>query len=303
MLNAEQISRKAGLEDRKRWSLANKVKHAERIIRSWVEANQEMVQVNVSGKDSWVVASLVQNLYPDVPTVFVNTGMEFPEVTQFNTQHASLVLRPALSFADVVRKHGWPMLGKNHAQWIREARNTNSDLLRRKRCEGINRDGSMSQYHISKKWLKLVDGPFEISEKCCHCLKTGPLMDNQKATGRLPFIGTRTAESHNRQTQWILHGCNIVGSRSMPIALWSDADVWEYIKAHGIDLPSVYEMGYTRTGCMLCGFGAHLEKEPNRFQMLAVTHPKIWEWGMHTLGMAEVLEFCGIKYRPVKRLI
>ena len=31
-----------------------------------------------------------------------------------------------------------------------------------------------------------------------------------------------------------------------------------------------------RTGCVYCGFGVHLEKEPNRFQKLKISHPKIW---------------------------
>lgn len=36
--------------------------------------------------------------------------------------------------------------------------------------------------------------------------------------------------------------------------------------------------GCSRTGCMLCGFGCHLEKSPNRFEMLKESHP-----GMYTL--------------------
>ena len=32
--------------------------------------------------------------------------------------------------------------------------------------------------------------------------------------------------------------------------------------------------GCTRTGCVLCGFGCHLEKSPNRFERLKETHPK-----------------------------
>lgn len=32
--------------------------------------------------------------------------------------------------------------------------------------------------------------------------------------------------------------------------------------------------GCDRTGCIFCMFGCHLEKEPNRFQRLKVTHPR-----------------------------
>lgn len=38
--------------------------------------------------------------------------------------------------------------------------------------------------------------------------------------------------------------------------------------------PLLKTTGCKRTGCVLCGFGCHLEKEPNRFQMLKETHPK-----------------------------
>ena len=42
----------------------------------------------------------------------------------------------------------------------------------------------------------------------------------------------------------------------------------------------LHTTGRSRTGCVFCGFGAHLEKEPNRFQMLKQTHPKFWNYCM-----------------------
>lgn len=48
--------------------------------------------------------------------------------------------------------------------------------------------------------------------------------------------------------------------------------------------------GLSRTGCMFCMFGAHLEKEPNRFQRMKVTHPKQYAYCMDKLGLREVLE-------------
>ena len=39
--------------------------------------------------------------------------------------------------------------------------------------------------------------------------------------------------------------------------------------------PLLHTTGCQRTGCVLCGFGCHLEKEPNqRFVNLKETHPK-----------------------------
>lgn len=36
--------------------------------------------------------------------------------------------------------------------------------------------------------------------------------------------------------------------------------------------------GCRRTGCVFCGFGAHLEKDETRFQRLKRTHPKLYSY-------------------------
>ena len=59
--------------------------------------------------------------------------------------------------------------------------------------------------------------------------------------------------------------------------------------------------GIHRTGCIFCGFGCHMEKEPNRFQQLKCSHPKIWNycmkpWDEGGLGMKEVLDYVHVKY-------
>ena len=38
--------------------------------------------------------------------------------------------------------------------------------------------------------------------------------------------------------------------------------------------------GCSRTGCMFCGYGCHLEKSPNRFEKMKVTHPKQYDYIM-----------------------
>ena len=47
---------------------------------------------------------------------------------------------------------------------------------------------------------------------------------------------------------------------------------------------------------MYCGFGCHLEKEPNRFQKLKQTHPKQYEYIIDTLGFKEVLDYINVDY-------
>ena len=65
-------------------------------------------------------------------------------------------------------------------------------------------------------------------------------------------------------------------------------------------------MGYERTGCVFCMFGAHLDAEPTRFQRLQRTHPQLWrycmkDWEAGGLGMRSVLEYIGIPYENYQR--
>ena len=122
-------------------------------------------------------------------------------------------------------------------------------------------------------------------------------------------------ESNARRTEWLKNGCNAFNNSrpmSRPLSFWVEQDILEYIKRYQLPYPTVYgeiiedengnlkTTGCDRTGCMFCGFGCHLEKEPNRFQKLKQTHPKVWEYCMKPiseggLGMKDVLEFIGVK--------
>ena len=53
-------------------------------IREWYNHWDGDVYVSFSGgKDSTVLAHLVHDIYPDVPLVFSNTGLEYPEIQNF----------------------------------------------------------------------------------------------------------------------------------------------------------------------------------------------------------------------------
>jgi len=72
--------------------------------------------------------------------------------------------------------------------------------------------------------------------------------------------------------------------------------VWQYIKENNIPYSKIYDMGYDRTGCIYCMFGVQNEKDPNRFQLLKKTHPKLYRYCMDKLGIKEVLEYMKVKY-------
>ena len=107
--------------------------------------------------------------------------------------------------------------------------------------------------------------------------------------------------------------CNAFDAKkpsSRPILFWSEEDVWSYIQLNNLPYSEIYDArvvdgvavaGENRTGCMFCAFGAHLEKGPNRFQRMAVSHPKLWNYCINKLGMGEALDFIGVPYMPERK--
>lgn len=129
----------------------------------------------------------------------------------------------------------------------------------------------------------------------------------QRKTKRYPYIGTLAEESKLREQTWVRHGCNAFDSKvktSQPMSFWTKQDVLSYIMEEGLEIASVYGeivavddagmeyvpnlmchdrlkcTGCQRTGCVYCGFGCHLEKGETRFQRLARTHPRQYEYCM-----------------------
>lgn len=89
------------------------------------------------------------------------------------------------------------------------------------------------------------------------------------------------------------------------MSFWREQDILRYIKENNLPIASVYgEVVYgerngeqydnliydcgqklcttkcDRTGCIFCGFGAHLEKGESRFQRLKKMHPRQYEYCM-----------------------
>ena len=45
-------------------------------------------------------------------------------------------------------------------------------------------------------------------------------------------------------------------------------------------------------------FALHLEKQPNRFQRMALTHPKQHNFCINKLGCGQALDYIGVPYMP-----
>ena len=303
------------LRQRQALPLRAKVLMSQNRIREWYDHWNGDVYISFSGgKDSTVLAHLVHDLYPDVPMVFSNTGLEYPEIQAFARKMGAEFVRPKMSFSEVISKYGYPIISKEVGISVHEARahtDTHNAWIRRNEFTGTRvnpKTGELSPFQKTK-WLPLVqDGQFIMSDKCCAVMKKGPIRSYQSKAKRMPYIGTLTDESRLRELKWLEHGCNAFDSKkpsSQPMSFWKEQDVLRYIKDNGLEIASVYGeivsvdrdgfgydalpgcecelkcTGCQRTGCIFCGFGAHLDKDRvTRFQRMAKTHPKQYEYCM-----------------------
>ena len=75
--------------------LKYKVIMTQQRIKAWYEYWDGQVYVSRSGgKDSDVLGDIVKKMYPDVPHVFVNTGLEHDSVMKHGIAVSDEVIRP-----------------------------------------------------------------------------------------------------------------------------------------------------------------------------------------------------------------
>lgn len=319
--------------------LEGKIIMTQQRIRQWYEYWDGMVYVSFSGgKDSTVLKHIIDSMYDDVPAVFVNTGLEYPEIQQFGRSIKAgkyecfnsdvEMLRPEMMFDEVIKTYGYPVVSKELSKKIYYFKKGSEWAKKLVDGSAISPNGTASRYRVSKRWMKLIDAPFEVSPMCCDIMKKNPIKKYEKQAKRKSYIGMMADESELRKQAWMRTGCNAFDSKkpkSTPMAFWTQQDVLQYIKKFNVPYASVYgdivptsedeqiegqlttfdilgeyegtllkTTGCNRTGCIFCMFGCHLEKEPNRFQRLKETHPRQYQY---CIGGGEMIDG---KWQPNK---
>ena len=313
-----------------------KIKMTKTRIRDWYEYYHGNVYVSFSGgKDSTVLLHIARELYPDIPAVFVDTGLEYPEIRQFVKSVENLeILYPEKTFFEVVAEYGYPVISKEVAKTLYYARKGSDWAV--KRLIGLNKNGKPDDF--KKRFVKykpLLNAPFRISAYCCDVMKKQPAHKYESQTSRKAIIATMAEESQQRQDAWLKNGCNafdVERPTSHPLSFWKQQDILQYLKAFNISYCSVYgdivqqdcqlklieddserliTTGCERTGCMFCMFGIMSDKTPNRFQRLKRTHPKMYNYCINGgeydengllqpnkqgLGIGKILDYIGIDY-------
>ena len=171
------------------------------------------------GKDSCVVLELARRAFAPaampIELLHVDTGHNFPEVIQFRDE--------------LVEKHGLRLRVAEVQDWI-----DRGDLQERP-------DGTRNPLQT----VPLVE---TIAEVGYNAVLGGARRDEERARAKERVFSVRDSfggwdPRRQRPELWDLYnGATLPGEnvRVFPISNWTEADVWEYIGARGIELPPIY---------------------------------------------------------------
>lgn len=251
-----------------------KIRYANRLIEAGLELADMPCVAWSGGKDSTVMLHLVRQFDPDIVVLFNDTKVEFPETLKFVRRVSKEwglnlhVAKPerGKDFWWCVEQYGWPLFGKAAAR-----RTTN----------------------LPERYAKVRSSGVRITAQCCYWLKEKPSLRVYRALGiDVLFLGLMASESRLRLFQWCRTGDLYWNKEKglwhvLPLAVWTDEDIWEYHRRHDLPLCELYAMGHRRNGCWPCGMGIGFPD--NHLALLRRTHPKLWRFLMIDKGLAREL--------------
>jgi len=221
--------------------------HRGRVVVSWS-----------GGKCSTAVLHMTLQADPEIPVVFNDTGVEFPETYNFirtvsKDWNLNLEIIKPLSGQDFwtcVETYGFPML--------------------------------RGQYSTKSKDGKPI---------CCQWLKEDPFQRFLKSKDfEATITGLRASESRMRTFGIAQFGQHYYAKtlkhwRYHPIAFWTRENLDSYTRFHQLPVNNIYEMGHERCGCWPCtGYIGWRES-------LAKSHPKMYKFLAKKRGEPTLWEF------------
>lgn len=206
------------------------------------------------------------------------------------------------SYRWCVDQYGYPILGKAVSKLT--AKRINIDCFLRFSSTETQKDEVREYYELLRN--------VKTSNHCCSILKKEPSEKKQAELGVDVIIkGLMASESKSRLMSFATRGYIFRSSRPhapefyhvSPLAIWTDNDIWEYIKRFDVPYSPLYDIEYTnykgercrikRNGCVGCA--TDIAFRDNHFSALRQTHPWLWDRYMRD-GMAEQL-ICLQRYK------
>ena len=298
------------------------------------------VHISVGGLDSLTLFYFLRDYCGlDVPAVSVSS-LEDRSIQKIHAEIGCISLIPYKNKCEVLQEFGFPIISKDSANKIKTLYHptTKNKTVRHAimtgECGKQGHFAKNSRMKLAAKWLRLFAGvenknygtdyqiaPFPVSDDCCYWMKELPCDDWAKKHNSFPYLGLMASEGGRRQKALIANGCNYFGKtvvRSCPFAIFSRQDLLRLALDLSVPVPEIYgfidrkEDGslFTtkaqRTGCVMCGFGIHLDKRPHHFDRLYYRNPKEWDFWMYKCikhedgskyGWGEVLTYIGVDWQ------
>ena len=191
------------------------------IIREVASQFEKPVMLFSGGKDSIIMFHLARKaFFPGkipFPLMHIDTGHNFPETIEYRD--------------DLIRKTGENLIVK----YVQES--IDNGLA-------IEEKGP----HASRNGLQTITLLTSLEEGKYDCALGGARRDEEKARAKERFFSHRDEfgqwdPKNQRPELWnLFNGKKNLGEhfRVFPISNWTEMDVWEYIKAENIELPSLY---------------------------------------------------------------
>ena len=245
------------------------------------------------GKDSTVLHYLLDLALPDnkIPRVFINTGIEYTDITNFVKELSKLdnrfiILPPNKSIKKILEDYGYPFKSKQHSHNVSIYQTSGKLTKTTKKYLGL--EGEKPTMFLCPKQLQYQfsqDFKIKISDKCCYKLKKEPIAKWQKQSGKsITITGMRKEEGGNRNNI----SC-IVTDKDKKVIKFHPLSVvneeWEdwFIKEHNIKLCKLYlpPFSFKRTGCKGCPFALDLQDQLDIMEELLPAEKKqcemIWK--------------------------
>jgi 3'-phosphoadenosine 5'-phosphosulfate sulfotransferase (PAPS reductase)/FAD synthetase len=296
-------------------SLEEKIAYAHKKIDRALEKHENPALCWSGGKDSTVLLHLARQHKKDIPVIYNDTGVEFPENNEYVKEIADrwninlYIAKPIKgeTFWEITKKHGWPILGKEQSEVIEKGIKRLAlyiDSLPKGKQKKIKKSALdpelLSEIEgfekLSDFELTMVSSGVEVSSKCCKYLKEKPTIELEKKLGiDCKLLGIMAGESRRRSLGWIDYGDYYYRKeyfnsaegiwKVMPLSIWTDEDIWAYHKKHRIPMSKLYSMGHDRNGCWTCGMGVRY----GQLGRLRASHPKLFTYLMVKTEMGREL--------------
>ena len=113
--------------------LSVKIRMTKYRIKQWIERyGEDGVYISFSGgKDSTVLLDIVRQDYPNIPAVFVDVPTQYPELKEFAQTFENVeIIKPKISFAEVCKKYGFPLISKEVSESVYGAKRYLTSILK-----------------------------------------------------------------------------------------------------------------------------------------------------------------------------